>query len=76
MKLFKRHRNDEPGETPCPRCGVPVALDAAECAVCGWDPHDAFDHAVTDSGRSLPGTADDKLRMGAEMGHEVRGRGG
>lgn len=59
MKLFKRHRDDEPGETPCPRCGVPVPLDAAECAVCGWDPHERYVPAKANSSRSLPGTADD-----------------
>lgn len=59
MKLFKRHRDEELSETPCRRCGVPVPLDAAECAVCGWDPHETYVRAEANSSRSLPGTADD-----------------
>jgi hypothetical protein len=56
MRLFKRHREDEPTEAPCPRCGVPVPVEAQECAVCGWDTRDAYVRADPTSSRSLPGT--------------------
>ena len=54
MRLFKRHRDDESVEAPCPRCGVPVPADALECAVCGWDPRDAYAHAEPTTSRSRP----------------------
>lgn len=59
MRLFKRHRDDEPAESPCPRCGVPVPIETVECAVCGWDPREAYVGAETTPSESLPGTADD-----------------
>jgi hypothetical protein len=58
MRLFKRHREDEPAESPCPRCGVPVPVDALECAVCGWDPRDAYARAESTTSRSRPDAAD------------------
>jgi hypothetical protein len=68
MKLYKRHPDDESSETPCPRCGVPVPLDAAQCAVCGGDPHETYVRDEANSSRSLPGTADDDY-------HRVEPRG-
>jgi hypothetical protein len=59
MRLFKRHHDDEPKEVPCPRCGVPVPVEAVECAVCGWDPHETYVSTETTSSASLPRAADD-----------------
>jgi hypothetical protein len=59
MGLFKRHRDEETTEAPCPRCGVPVPVDAIECAVCGWDTRERYESANPASSGSPPGTADD-----------------
>jgi hypothetical protein len=59
MRLFKRHRDEETTEAPCPRCGVPVPVEAIECAVCGWDTREQYVSSDPSSSRSLPGTADD-----------------
>jgi hypothetical protein len=42
MRLFKRHRDEETTKAPCPRCGVPVPVEAVECAACGWDTRDRY----------------------------------
>ena len=36
-----RHR-DEPTEEPCPRCGIPAPMGAAECSACGWDLNESY----------------------------------
>jgi hypothetical protein len=60
MRLFKRHRDEEPTEAPCPRCGVPVPVDLLDCAVCGWDTRETYVRAEPTSSGSLPGTAGDE----------------
>jgi hypothetical protein len=60
MRLFKRHRDEETTEAPCPRCGVPVPVEAVECAVCGWDTREKYiPPAEPAPSSSPPGTADE-----------------
>ena len=35
-------RREPPHETPCPRCGVPTPLGAADCMACGWDLRESY----------------------------------
>jgi ribosomal protein L37E len=63
MRLFKRHREDEPTEAPCPRCGVPVPVEALECAVCGWDTRETHVGAEATFDRSRPVDEDDERRV-------------
>ena len=60
MRLFKRHRDDESAETPCPRCGVPVPAESVECAVCGWDSREAYVGPDPTSSGSASGAADEE----------------
>jgi hypothetical protein len=50
-KRFWRADDEEAKEIPCPRCGVPVPLNAVTCTACGWDPHEKYEHARADAER-------------------------
>ena len=53
QRMLRREARYETAN-PCPRCGVPAAVDAEICDACGWDLSDGHRAAVAGGGLREP----------------------